>query len=83
MIDEHGNTVSAADVDRVLRDSTFRAILEKVRSDQVAVFMNSAASDTEAREEAHAVIRALSKIEQAFKSVKDDEAIKLKRKGRS
>jgi len=83
MIDEHGNTVTAADADRVLRDSAYRAIISKVRSDQIAIFTNSKASDTEAREEAHAVIRALDKIEQAFKSVKDDEAVKLKRKGRS
>lgn len=83
MIDEHGNTVTAADADRILGDAAFRAILKKVRDDQISKFVNSHSTQPEMRESAHQVLRAIDEIEMAFKSVKDDEAVKLKRKGRS
>ena len=83
MIDEHGNTVTAADADRILGDATFRAILKKVKDDQINTFINSHATQPELREHAHKVLQAINEIEMAFKSVKDDEAIKQKRKGRS
>ena len=79
MIDEHGNKVLASDVQRILRDTTFKTIMEKVKADQVATFLTSGPHEVQAREEAHALVRALSKIEAAFKSVVDDEAIKTKR----
>jgi len=79
MIDEYGNTVTKADVERILRDSCYRAIMQKVRDDQVSTFIHSAPGETEAREEAHTILRALDKIEQAFKSVVTEEAIKEKR----
>lgn len=77
-------TLKATDVQRLQRDETFKAIIEKVRSDQVATFVQSNKNDTELREEAHSILRALDKIEQVMKSVLTDEAIKMKRKeGRS
>ena len=79
MIDEYGQKVTAADVERILNDSCFRAIMNKVRTDQVNTFINSAPGETEAREEAHTILRALDKIEQAFRSVLTEEAIKEKR----
>jgi phosphomevalonate kinase len=74
----------ASDVARIINDETFRAIIDKVRADQVSTFVNSHRVDTEAREEAHSILRALDKIEQALQSVMSEEAIKQKReKGRS
>lgn len=84
IVDKYGNQVTAGDVDRLLADPAFSAILNKVRSDQIAIFAQSSRRDTEVREDAHSIMVALDKIEQALKSVVTDEAIKLKRKeGRS
>jgi len=77
--DEYDNLVTTADVERILRDSTYRAIMNKVREDQINAFVRSAATETANREEAHSILRALSKIEQAFKSILDDGAVKHKR----
>lgn len=71
---------TAAEVQRLLADSTFIGIMDKIRQDQIDVFTNSLKDDTEQREEAHSILRALTKIEQALKSVQTEEAIKLKRK---
>ena len=68
------------DAKRLLNDETFCAIIEKVRNQQVSTFVNSAKSDTDLREEAHSILRAIDKIEQALQSVITDEAIKEKRK---
>jgi len=74
----------ASDVERLTRDDTFRAIIERVRSEQIATFVNSTKDDCHLREEAHSILRALDKIEQVLKSVITDEAIKRKREeGRS
>ena len=76
--------LTKSDVERLLADTAFGDILESIRTEQVQIFIKSAASDTEAREDAHSIIRALDKIEQALKSVMTEEAIKEKRnKGRS
>lgn len=76
--------LDAGDVGRLLADTTFKAILDKVRADQVSTFVNSSKADTESREEAHAMLRAVDKIEQALQAVITEEAIKQKRsKGRS
>ena len=44
-------------------DSAFMFFVQEVRDDQIKVFTTSAASDVEAREEAHAIMRALNQIE--------------------
>lgn len=84
IVDKFGNPVTSADVDRLHADPAFQAIIDKVRSDQIATFVQSSKFDTDTREEAHAIIRALDKIEQALRSIVTAEAIKLKREeGRS
>ena len=83
IVDKFGNTVTASDVDRLLSDPAFTAILDKIRSDQVDIFMQSRRTDAQIREDAHAVIMALDKIEQALKAVVTDEAIKRKREERT
>ena len=80
IVDKFGNVVTASDVDRLRADPAFSAILDKIRNDQVAAFAQSARSDVDVRENAHAIIQALDKIEQALQAVITDEAIKLKRK---
>jgi len=75
---------TASDVDRLMRDDTFKAIIEQVKNDQINIFINSARHGTQEREDAHAMFQAVVKIEQALKSVITEEAIKQKREeGRS
>jgi len=58
----------AADARRLRADPAFIAILGKVRDEQMCIFAQSGASDTLLREEAHTILRALSKIEQYLDS---------------
>jgi hypothetical protein len=44
-------------------DPTFKSVVASVREAQISVFMNSEAGDVSAREEAHAMVRALNLIE--------------------
>jgi hypothetical protein len=47
---------------RLLDDETFQSVLDEIRKDQVAVFLDTAAT-REAREDAHVIVRALDKFE--------------------
>jgi len=55
--------IKADEARRLKADSAFSAFVQKVRDDQIMVFTTSEASDVEAREEAHGIIRALNQIE--------------------
>ncbi len=55
--------IKADEARRLKADSAFSAFVQKVRDDQVMVFTTSEASDVEAREAAHGIIRALNQIE--------------------
>jgi hypothetical protein len=55
--------IQANEAKRLKADTAFQQFVQVVREDQMRIFANSAASDVEAREEAHAIIRALNKIE--------------------
>jgi len=55
--------IQANEAKRLKADTAFQQFVQVVREDQMRIFTNSAASDIEAREEAHAIIRALNKIE--------------------
>ena len=68
--------LEAGNCQALQKDSTFCAIIAKVRQDQVNLFSTSAKADIEVREEAHAILRALNKIEQALESVITDEAMR-------
>lgn len=48
---------------RLRDDEAFQDLMAEVRNDAIAAFVNSGAADAAAREEAHALLRALSKIE--------------------
>lgn len=51
------------DAERLKKDPAFVAFLQEVRDAQLEAFAESGASDKEAREEAHAILRALAKLE--------------------
>ena len=55
--------IKADDAFRLKNDTAFMQFLEDVREDQMQVFATSAAHEIELREEAHAIVRALGKIE--------------------
>jgi hypothetical protein len=55
--------IQANEAKRLKADTAFQQFVQVVREDQMRIFANSEASDIEAREEAHAIIRALNKIE--------------------
>ena len=62
--------IKAEDAKRLKNDTAFTQFVEDVRNEQIRLFTTSAAQDVEQREEAHAILRALNKIE-----VKLDAAI--------
>ena len=55
--------IAADDAERLKNDTAFMQFVEDVRNEQVRLFTTSAAQDVEQREEAHAILRALNKIE--------------------
>ena len=55
--------IKADEARRLKADTAFMSFVQEVRDDQIKVFTTSAASDVEAREEAHAIMRALNQIE--------------------
>ncbi len=55
--------IQADDAKRLKNDTAFQTFVDDVREEQIRIFANSAASDIEMREEAHAILRALNQIE--------------------
>ena len=55
--------IAADDDERLKNDTAFMQFVEDVRNEQIRLFTTSAAQDVEQREEAHAILRALNKIE--------------------
>ena len=55
--------IKADEARRLKSDTAFLSFVQGVRDDQIKVFTDSVASDVEAREEAHAIMRALNQIE--------------------
>jgi hypothetical protein len=58
--------IQADDAKRLKNDTAFQTFVDDVREEQIRIFANSAASDIEMREEAHAILRALNKIGDAL-----------------
>lgn len=50
-------------VERLRADETFQNVMQECRDDAVSQFLTSGPGDTEAREQAHALIRALDAID--------------------
>jgi hypothetical protein len=55
--------IAADDAERLKNDTAFTQFVEDVRNEQIRLFTTSRAQDVEQREEAHAILRALNKIE--------------------
>ena len=55
--------IKADEARRLKSDSAFSAFVQDVRDEQMRLFANSGAADVAAREEAHAIMRALNQIE--------------------
>jgi hypothetical protein len=55
--------IKADEARRLKSDTAFLEFMGAVRESQVQAFLSTAAGDTVAREEAHAIIRALNMIE--------------------
>ena len=55
--------IKASEARRLKNDSAFLTFVQEVRDDQIQIFTASEASQSGAREEAHAIIRALEVIE--------------------
>ena len=67
--------IQANEARRLKNDTAFQQFVGDVRDRQVQAFANSAAEDVSAREEAHAIIRALNKIEVALDAAIGAETI--------
>lgn len=55
--------LEAEEARRLKNDTAFQRFVENVRKDQMKIFAESSASDVDAREEAHSIVRALNEIE--------------------
>ena len=55
--------IEAEEARRLKNDTAFKQFMQGVRDNQMQVFANSGVADVAAREEAHAMIRALNQIE--------------------
>lgn len=55
--------IQAEDAKRLKNDTAFTQFVEDIRNEQIRLFTTSDAQDVEQREEAHAILRALNKIE--------------------
>jgi hypothetical protein len=58
----------------LMSDETFKEVIQNVKNQQAAVFLDPS-SAIEDREEAHGIVRALGKIDEHFQSVLTDEKI--------
>ena len=72
--------IRAARSKALLNHEHFRDTMQDLRERQKDVFANSAASDLEGREEAHAILRALNAIEYMLKADVDAVTLLKKRK---
>jgi len=55
--------VKADDAKRLKSDTAFTQFFEEVRQAQMSIFANSTKEQSEVREEAHAILRALNTVE--------------------
>ena len=55
--------IEADEARRLKNDTAFKQFMQGVRENQMQVFASSGGADVAAREEAHAIIRALNQIE--------------------
>jgi len=66
----------------LMQSDAFRDVMQDLRDRQIAAFVNSAAEQSDARENAHAMVRALNKIEEALQADVDAGTLLDKQKER-
>jgi hypothetical protein len=69
----------AAHAQRLIADEAFQGFVAEIRGDCVAAFVNSGPQDSGTREEAHALLRAITKLEQKLSAAAGDEKIAASR----
>ena len=74
--------IKADEARRLKSDSAFSAFVQEVRDDQMASFANSGVADVVAREEAHAILRALNQIEMKLDAAMTAETFLDRKKGK-
>lgn len=65
----------------LLENDWFQDTLKNLREDQMRIFADSSAQEVEKREDAHAILRALTEIERSLKADVDAMAL-IQRKGK-
>lgn len=60
---------------RLRADEAFQMLIQEVRDTAIARFLNSGATDTEARETAHSLIRAINEIDSTLQSWTDAKTV--------
>ena len=65
----------------LLSNTTFIETIKDLRNDQMLSFANSSANETEQREDAHAILRALKSIEYSLQADVDAMTL-IERKGK-
>tara|TARA_Y200000002_G_scaffold367639_1_gene359877 strand:+ start:373 stop:609 length:237 start_codon:yes stop_codon:yes gene_type:complete len=73
--------IRAEDAKRLRNDDTFKLLLQEVRENQKEVFATTAADEIERREEAHAILRAMSEMITHLDAVITAETLLEMRKG--
>lgn len=66
----------------LMQSGAFVDVMKDLRDRQIAAFVNSASDQLEAREDAHAMVRALNKIEEALQADVDAGTLLDKQKER-
>jgi len=72
----------AARMKTLLKDETFKEVMEEIMEQQIAVFVRADSSIDE-RNNAHNIVCALRKIEDYFDSVMTDEAMRNRKNERN
>lgn len=69
----------AAAADRLLRDEGFQQAMADIRAECLKAFEDSGPEDTGTREEAHALLRAITKLKQKLSATVSAESVAAKR----
>jgi len=64
---------------KLLADDTFMAVFVSIRAEQVKKFLQSGRDDSQAREDAHAMTRALNEFEHILKRAITNQDLRDKR----
>jgi len=71
--------IRRSDAEYLINNDTFTTVFDIIRQEQVKKFLSSAKGDTEVREEAHAMTRALNEFEHILKRAITKEVMQDKR----